>query len=340
MMEALLRWCTARVTALPGETLRLVPVAGDASFRRYFRLCGCEPTRIAVFAPPQSERNAEFVHVAAMLRASGVHVPLVLAHGVGEGFLLLEDLGDALLLDALDAASVEELYAGALDVLLRVQTTATRREGWTLPAYTGALLEQEMELFPHWCLERLLGIRLDMAEEALLRELFARLVASALEQPQVFVHRDYHSRNLMLLPGGEFGVIDFQDAVHGPLTYDLVSLLRDCYVAWPVARVSGWAQGFAERARAAGTLGLDVSATTFMRWFDWMGLQRHIKVLGIFARLWLRDGKSGYLRDLPRVMHYTHEVALAHPQTAEFGRWFARRVLPMASEQPWYRESP
>ncbi|MCB1631263.1 MAG: phosphotransferase [Pseudomonadales bacterium] len=337
-MEALLRWCANRIAAVPGEDLRLVAVAGDASFRRYFRLLGCTPSRIAVFAPPDTERNIEFTRIAAMLRASGVHAPQVLAHGAAEGFLLLEDLGDALLLAALDESSVDVLYGRALDVLLCMQRARTSHDGWQLPSYSAGLLQQEMALFPHWYLERLLGITLDVGEEALLGALFDRLIASALAQPQVFVHRDYHSRNLMLLPEGGLGVIDFQDAVSGPLTYDAVSLLRDCYVAWPAERVAAWAGHFAARARAAGTLPPEVSVGTFMRWFDWMGLQRHIKVLGIFARLWLRDAKRGYLRDLPLVMRYTLEVALAHPETAEFGRWFASRVLPVARMQPWYHE--
>ncbi|HMV71026.1 MAG TPA: phosphotransferase [Pseudomonadales bacterium] len=337
-MEALLRWCANRVAAVSGETLQLVPVAGDASFRRYFRLLGCAPSRIAVFAPPDTERNIEFTRIAAMLRASGVHAPRVLAHEAAEGFLLLEDLGDALLLAALDESSVDVLYRRAFDVLLCMQGARTSHDGWHLPSYSAGLLQQEMALFPHWCLERLLGITLDGGEEALLGALFDRLIASAIEQPQVFVHRDYHSRNLMLLPEGELGVIDFQDAVSGPLTYDAVSLLRDCYVAWPAERVEVWAGHFAARARAAGTLPSEVPIGTFMRWFDWMGLQRHIKVLGIFARLWLRDGKPGYLRDLPLVMRYTLEVALAYPETAEFGRWFASRVLPLARMQQWYHE--
>lgn len=339
MTDGLLRWCESRVAALPGEALRLVPVAGDASFRRYFRLHGCAPARIAVFAPPATERNAEFIHIAAMLRGHGVHAPQVLAHEEDAGYLLLEDLGDLTLLGVLDATNVDELYAKALDTLLRLQTVAASHEGWRLPGYTESLLMQELALFPDWYLGKLLGITLEAAEAALVGRLFDRLVASALEQPRVFVHRDYHSRNLMLLPDGELGVIDFQDAVSGPLGYDLVSLLRDCYVAWPAERVTAWAAEFARRARAAGTLPATVSDATFMRWFDWMGLQRHLKVLGIFARLWLRDGKPGYLRDLPLVMRYLVEVALAHPETADFGRWFGERVLPVAREQAWYRDS-
>ena len=335
-MDALLQWCANLVEPVAGRTLSLSAVAGDASFRRYYRLAGCEPTRIAVFAPPDKERNLEFTRIAAMLREAGVCAPEVLAHDSANGFLLLSDFGDSLMLGALDERSVDGLYARAMDTLLHIQGAATGHEGWQLPAYSEALLLQEMALFPAWYLEGLLGIGLDEQERALLQELFARLVASAREQPQVFVHRDYHSRNLMLLPGGALGVIDFQDAVTGPLTYDLVSLLRDCYVEWPPARVEAWAASFAARAVAAGSM-QPVPAATFRRWFDWMGLQRHIKVLGIFARLWLRDGKPGYLADLPLVMRYTLDVAAAYPETAAFAAWFRERVLPLARGQDWYR---
>jgi hypothetical protein len=337
-MDALLQWCATRVAPAAGRALSLSPVAGDASFRRYYRLAGCEPSRIAVFAPPDKERNLEFVRIAAMLREAGVHAPEVLACDTANGFLLLSDFGDSLLLGALDAVSVDALYARAMDTLMHIQGAATEREGWRLPPYSEALLRQEMELFPAWYLEGLLGLELTADEKTLLHELFERLIASARSQPQVFVHRDFHSRNLMLLPDGDLGVIDFQDAVIGPLTYDLVSLLRDCYVEWPVARVRAWASAYAARLAGLGTMP-DVPEETFRRWFDWMGLQRHIKVLGIFARLWLRDGKPGYLRDLPLVMRYALDVAAAYPETAAFDRWFRARVLPVARTQDWYRDA-
>ncbi len=336
LMESLLKWCATRVRPMAGAELTLHAVAGDASFRRYFRLVGCVPTRIAVHAPPDKERNLEFIHIAAMLRAAGVQAPEVLAYEPVEGFMLLSDLGDSLLLAALDEDTVNGLYGVALDTLFAIQQAATQHDGWHVPDYSAALLEQEMALFPEWYLQGLLGLRLDEAEREMLRDLFERLSASAVEQPQVLVHRDYHSRNLMLQPDGTLGVIDFQDAVRGPITYDLVSLLRDCYIEWPAARVQVWAREYAGRASAAGLM-RPVSATTFMRWFDWMGLQRHIKVLGIFARLWLRDGKRGYLADLPLVMRYTLEVAGDYPELSEFAGWFRARVLPLAAAQDWYR---
>jgi aminoglycoside/choline kinase family phosphotransferase len=318
------------------ENPHLVSVAGDASFRRYYRLQGSEPSRIAVFAPPDKERNLEFMNIAALLRAAGVAAPEVLAHDRERGFMLLSDLGDTLLLAELNDSSADRLYALALDTLLDIQRARIAIDGWQLPDYSAALLRQEMDLFPQWYLRQLLGIEPTAGEQDLIESTFARLAASALEQPQVFVHRDYHSRNLMLPPAGGLGVIDFQDAVRGPITYDLVSLLRDCYVAWPAERVRAWTSSYAERAMAAGLMA-PVEPARFQRWFDWMGLQRHIKVLGIFARLWLRDGKPGYLGDLPLVMRYTEEVSGLHAELGEFHAWFRDRVVPVARTQSWYK---
>lgn len=335
-MQSLLEWCAGALGADLDSKLALEPVAGDASFRRYYRLLGCAPTRIAVHAPPDTERNLEYVRVATLLRAAGVHAPEILACDMEQGYLLISDFGDQVLLGALDAENVDALYRVALDTLLRIQHARTGAEGWTLPPYSRELLLQEMELFPTWHLARLLGIEPGPGERGLLDRTFEQLIASAREQPQVFVHRDYHSRNLMLLDDGGLGVIDFQDAVVGPITYDPVSLLRDCYVAWPAPRVAEWASGYAARAVQAGLMA-PVPAERFLRWFDWMGLQRHIKVLGIFARLWLRDGKQGYLNDLPLVIHYTLEVSEAYTELSEFAGWFRERVLPAAERQDWYR---
>jgi aminoglycoside/choline kinase family phosphotransferase len=335
-MQSLLEWCAGALGAEPDGDLALEPVAGDASFRRYYRLLGCSPTRIAVHAPPDTERNQEYVRVAGLLRAAGVNAPEVLACDMEKGYLLISDFGDRVLLGALDAGSVDALYRVALDTLLRIQCARTGAGGWTLPSYSRELLLQEMELFPTWHLGGLLAMEPGPDERALLDRTFEQLVASAAEQPQVFVHRDYHSRNLMLLDDGSLGVIDFQDAVVGPITYDLVSLLRDCYVAWPAKQVSTWASGYAALAAQAGLMAA-VPAARFIRWFDWMGLQRHIKVLGIFARLWLRDGKRAYLSDLPLVIRYTLEVSELHPELAEFAGWFRDRVLPAAQRQDWYR---
>ena len=304
--EALQAWAGETLGAATG----LVPVSGDASFRRYFRVHAGERSYIAVDAPPEHEDSRPFVAVAARLHAAGLHVPEVLAADLERGFLLLSDLGDTLYLDRLDAHSADHLYDAALEALLRIQ--AAPAEG--LPAYDAALLGREMELFREWYLGRHLGWQPGAGEEQALGACFDLLAAQALEQPRVFVHRDYHSRNLMVAEPNP-GIIDFQDAVHGPITYDLVSLLRDCYIAWPEDRVAAWVADYQVRAERAGLLE-PVSPATFRRWVDWMGLQRHLKATGIFARLNHRDGKPGYLQDIPRTLGYMHQVCTGYAELA------------------------
>lgn len=335
-IEDLGRW----VREVADASAALVPLAGDASFRRYFRARAGGRSWIVALAPPATEKNREFVAVANWLVAAGVSAPGVLAADLERGFLLLPDLGDRQYLPELDARSADALYADALAALLRMQRAdASTFAGWQLPDYDAGLLGREMALFPEWFAERLLGLELRGDERELLQRTFALLTDSALSQPQVFVHRDYHSRNLLVLEQGNPGVLDFQDAVRGAITYDLVSLLRDCYIRWPEARVRGWALGYRDMARQAGLLG-EVDDATFMRWFDLMGLQRHLKVLGIFARLWLRDGKAGYLGDLALVQHYTLDVAGRYPELAEFTAWFRARLLPAIAAQPWAAAPP
>lgn len=303
------------------------PASADASFRRYFRVTRGDDTYIVMDAPPDKEDLHPYLRVAEMLAGIGLNVPLVLARNVREGLLLLTDLGTRQYLAELAVESaVDHLYADALAALLRMQTDGRARSG-ALPPYDGALLTREMELLPDWFLGRHLEQAVGAAERALLDRLFESLVQAALEQPATFVHRDYHSRNLMLEAENNPGILDFQDAVRGPVTYDLVSLLKDCYVAWPEARVGAWALQYRQRLLDAGfTLGAD--EREFLRWFDLMGLQRHIKVLGIFCRLFYRDGKAQYLLDLPRVLRYVRSAAAAHPETAEFADFIATRIDP------------
>lgn len=311
------------------------PLAGDAGFRRYFRLAS-EPPLLAVYSPPTTEPNALFLKLAAHLRQHGVLAPAVAAVDLDRGFLLIEDLGPTLLREVLDNDSVEGLYAEAMNCLLHLQQCPT--QPLELPAYDRSRLRQEMNLFIEWFVPRLLGHTLDEGELTMLGTWFRRLEDSALEQPQVLVHRDYHSRNLVYRNGSPPGVIDFQDAVSGPITYDLVSLLRDCYVRWPEASVRRWALCYADIATQTGILP-PVSEERFLRWFDWMGLQRHIKVLGIFARLSLRDGKHGYLGDLPLVVHYTLDVARRYDEGDEFVAWFERVLMPLVRQQSWWSGS-
>ncbi|AOV16416.1 aminoglycoside phosphotransferase [Acidihalobacter aeolianus] len=289
----------------------LRPASGDASFRRYFRLDTDGGPRIAMDAPPAQEQLAPFLEVTARLAAAGVHVPQVHAADADLGFVLLDDLGTRHYLDALDADNVDALYGDALDALVRIAAA----DSAGLPDYDHALLAREMALFPDWLLDRHLGLTLDGAQRTTLDAVCEALIASALAQPQIFVHRDYHARNLMLTEEHNPGVLDYQDAVRGPLAYDLVSLVRDAYLSWPEARVRGWALAYRDRAVAAG-LCAPTADDDFLRAFDLMGVQRQLKVLGIFARLWHRDGKPGYLSDLPRVLAYVEAVAPRHPETA------------------------
>ncbi len=301
----------------------IAPASSDASFRRYFRVTKADgSTWIAMDAPPDKEDCAPFVKVAAIMQSAGVHVPHVLEQDLDQGFLLLEDLGSTAYLDVLTADSVEKLYADALQALLQLQTKASS-DG--LPAYDETLLRREMALFPDWLLATHLELELDSREQKMLTSAFDALVESALEQPRVFVHRDYHSRNLMVVDRHNPGVIDFQDAVAGAPTYDLVSLLRDCYVRWPSEQVDRWALGFARDLRSEGLM--DVADDTFLAWFDLMGVQRHLKASGIFARLNHRDGKPGYLADIPRTLQYIVDVGARRPSMRALADFVEMRVL-------------
>ena len=301
-------------TCAPDASAELEPITGDASFRRYFRVATADGSRIAMDAPPDHEDTAPFVDVAGRLATAGVNAPRVLASEPDQGFLLLTDLGDRLYLDALADGDADRLYGDALAALVRMQCAAPSAG---LPGYDAARLHAEMELFRQWFLAAHLGI--DPAPVSSdLDAAFDALAAVALEQPRVFVHRDYHSRNLLVTARDNPGVLDFQDAVAGPVTYDLVSLLRDCYVAWPEERVDAWIAAYRERALAAG---IELPAPAALRrWFDLMGVQRHLKAIGIFARLWHRDGKPRYLADIPRTWGYIERLLSDHPELAPLRR--------------------
>lgn len=298
-------------THLPGRVQAITPASSDASFRRYFRVHLADESLIAMDAPPEHEDCVPFVEIAQLIREAGVQAPEILAQDLNDGFLLLTDFGSSDYLSVLEHASVEALYGDALDALFAMQTRIVPQP--SLPPYDEALLERELLLFPQWFLQLHLDLPIEEELDQLLAESFQLLIDAALEQPRVFVHRDYHSRNLMHLEQrragglGTPGVLDFQDAVYGPITYDLVSLLKDCYVDWPRELVEEWAATYHERLYTIGLT--DCEPQQWMRWFDLMGAQRHIKVLGIFARLYHRDGKEGYLKDLPRVLNYLIEVS-------------------------------
>lgn len=339
--EALLPWALS-ILELTDRNLTspLSVVAGDASNRRYFRLTAAAHSYVVVEAPPATEKNEAFLHVGALLDAAGVKVPAVLGVDLERGFLLLEDLGDRVLLPALDARSVDDHYRRAFDVLVKM--AAVKVESTGLGQYDRALLGEELGRFQEWFVQGLLGYSMNTQEQALLDDFFERLIGSALEQPHVLVHRDFHSRNLMLVDAESLAVIDFQDAVVGPVTYDLASLLRDCYIQWSPEQVRGWARCYRELLCSQSLLA-HTDEAIFLRWFDWMGLQRHIKVLGTFARLYLRDDKPAYLDDLPLVVHYIQDIVAQYadeePAFAAFGAWFSRCLSPLIATQSWSKIS-
>ncbi len=302
---------------------RVEVASADASFRRYFRITQDGKTRIAMDAPPEHEDCTPFIDVTRRLRDAAVHAPDIIRQDLTQGFLLLEDFGSTPYLDVLDEQRADQLYADALSMLIRIQQANPQG----LPEYNDALLQQEMQLMPTWFLQKHLGITATTQQQKTIDRTFAVISAAVQQQPRVFVHRDYHSRNLMLTENNNPGVIDYQDAVLGPITYDLVSLLRDCYISWPADKLKTWALAFKQQAEAAGLMDT-VPEATFIQWFDYMGLQRHIKVLGIFARLNHRDGKSAYLDDLPLTLHYVMEVGKKYPLTRPLTELFTAWQIP------------
>jgi hypothetical protein len=295
----------------------LEAASSDASFRRYFRqrLVDCGTTRIVMDAPPEHEDCRPFVKVAGLLAQAGLHCPTVLAQDLERGFLLLSDLGTQTYLDVLNESNADALFADAIEALLAWQLHSRPD---VLPPYDEALLRRELNLFPDWYLARHLQIELGEAQRQTLESVFAQILASNLAQPRVFVHRDYMPRNLMLSTPNP-GVLDFQDAVYGPISYDVASLFKDAFVSWEEDRVLDWTIRYWEKARARG-LPVDPDFAAFYRDFEWMGLQRHLKVLGIFARINYRDGKPRYLQDTPRFVAYVRRVVERYRELAPLAR--------------------
>lgn len=284
----------------------------DASFRRYFRIREGTRSWIVMDAPPEREDCNPFIRVAQLMREAGLHVPEIMAQDLTRGFLLLSDLGTTTYLTALAGGDADALFSDALDALVKWQRAS--RPG-VLPPYDEALLRRELELFPEWYIGRHLGLTLDAGQRAALDTVFTRLVTSALAQPRVYVHRDYMPRNLMVSEPNP-GVLDFQDAVYGAITYDVVSLFRDAFISWPEERVLDWSARYWARAKEAG-LPVHGDFAGFYRDLEWMGLQRHLKVLGIFARIHYRDGKPGYLDDTPRFLDYARAVATRYAELGD-----------------------
>src|SRR3984957_11975152 len=310
---------------------RVEPASADASFRRYFRAFNNGATYIVMDAPPGKEDVRPYLKVTRLLEKLGAHVPHVHQADTDRGLLLLEDLGGTHYLSRFNAGEdPDRLYGDALRVLAEIQVRG-RDAATELAPYDREALARELALMPEWFVGRHLGLTLSDAESQTITRAFEFLIQAALAQPTVFVHRDFHSRNLMVIEDRNPGIIDFQDALRGPVGYDLVSLLKDCYISWPRERGEKWVGGFRAFLRSKGDAGAWLSGADdkeFLRWFDLIGVQRHIKVLGIFARLWYRDGKNAYLQDLPRTLDYVRESAQLYPELRELGEWIERRVMP------------
>lgn len=330
---ALLQGWLARDLSL--RPIRLEPASSDASFRRYFRVVCDDSTLIVMDAPPQTEDVRPYLRVTELLEPLGIHVPHVYEADVAQGFVLLEDLGSRHYLAQLGAGGdPQRLYGDALQALAEIQLRGAGAAA-ELPPYDRGPLARELSLMPEWFLDRHLLLELSAAEREMIIASFEFLITEGLSQPEVFVHRDYHSRNLMVVGERNPGVIDFQDALRGPIGYDLVSLLKDCYISWPRERVLEWVSGYRALLQSRGGR-VGGGPAQFLRWFDLIGVQRHIKVLGIFARLWYRDGKAGYLRDLPLTFDYVREACRLYPELAALSEFLERRVapeLPRANER-------
>lgn len=304
------------------------PLQGDASFRAYSRIKLKDKSYIAMLAPPTQERTDAFVGIANTWKEYGLQVPEVLGWEPQQGFVLLSDFGDTLLLDLLTPDSMENFYQQAMQTIALIQTTSTST--YPLPPFDQSYVYVELGLFREWFLKKWLGFHLEN-ENDMLNEVFKNLSQDFISQPQVAIHRDYHSRNLMVLKDGTLGVIDFQDAMIGPITYDLVSLLKDCYISWPSAQTKRLVNIFFDK-HVKHKVDRAIDFQKFLQWFDWVGLQRHIKVLGIFSRLKLRDNKPHYLQHMPRIMHYVLEVTQQYPLFAAFNHYLESKVLPAMLE--------
>lgn len=330
--RATARLAWARAT-LEDPALTLESASSDASFRSYWRTTHGGRSWIVMDSPPDREDPRPWLAIGARLAAAGLHVPAVRAQDLEQGFLLIEDLGSRLYLDELTATNADALYGAALDALAVMQTRVRADD---LPPFNHAVLVSGLEVMPTWFLERHLGHTPGCAEWDVLEAAFDVIIRNALAQPRCFVHRDYHSRNLLVVDAEDTGtgasalsspgILDFQGALHGPITYDLASLLRDAYIAWPRERVEGWVDSHRQCLVRAGALDASLAPAQFLRWFDLTGLHRHVRVLGQFYRLWYRDGKPGYLKDVPQVYRYVLDVAHHYPELHAFGELIERHA--------------
>lgn len=327
--SALIKWLTA---VFPLNDIQLVSMTGDAGFRHYYRFTIENKSLIAVDAPPKQSNNPAFVSLQGALAKQDLLVPDIIAMDSTQGFFCLSDFGNLLLSDVLTPDNMANYYKQAIDLLPKVATSVCP-DDYALPVYDQAFIELELSIFSQWLVKQHLDIDLTEHEQDALTDCYSCLVNNALEQPQVFMHRDFHSRNIMLLNDGELGLIDFQDAVTGPVTYDIVSLLRDCYIRWPQQAVDPLLEYFCQIISAEFNL-TGISQGQWQRWFDLMGLQRHLKASGIFARLHHRDHKSGYLQDIPLTLSYILDISARYPELSFLHQFINNRVMPKLAGVP------
>jgi aminoglycoside/choline kinase family phosphotransferase len=319
--ESLQNWL---IKTLKTSDFNLKPASEDASFRYYYRLSLDHKSYIVMDAPPEQEDCQPFVKVNRILNECRVNVPIIHNMDLAQGFLLLSDFGNDHYLNKLDQTNANQLYSEAIKTIVSMQLDADTNQ---LDAYDSSLLQREMYLFTDWLLAKHLKIELNDGQTKAIETLFNLLEQNALEQPQAFVHRDFHSRNLMLTKANNPGVIDFQDAVLGPVSYDLMSLLKDCYIKWSQDEINHWVD-FYLNERLVRDAGLNIGRDQFQRWFDLMGVQRHLKASGIFARLSHRDGKHGFLKDVPRTLSYILDLKQTYQELAPLCQLIENQVLP------------
>ena len=330
------RWCSGFFN----KPVQLQPLAGDAGFRLYFRIS--DLNLLAVYAPPEHVDINQWRAVGDLLQSRGVMVPKLHYCDPKRGFLIIDDFGDRTLLQQLQKGSERQWYSRATEALIAIQQSPRRPAtgDWRLAQYSRRMLLAEMELFTEWFIGHLLGLKLGVAERGMLQRLFEQLADEFELLSPTVVHRDYHSRNLMILPTGAIGVLDYQDACWGNPLYDVVSLLKDCYLRWDRRQVLEWLKNWHTMACKGQVVAQHVEFSTLRRNFDMTGLQRHLKVLGIFSRLWLRDSKPAYLNDLPRVYGYVKECVELCDELSDFGQWLAGRVDTVFSAQVWLQRVP
>jgi len=324
--KAILQWLT---NDLQLEITQFEPASNDASFRRYYRVNHQDQSYIVMDAPPEKENTEPFIKVALLFKQAQINVPHIVQQNTEQGFLLLEDFGSECLLDKLNDDNVESLYCDALSSLLTLQQNIDI-DNCELPHYDAALLQTELDLFSDWFLAQQCELKLTPEEQSILAASYQLLITSALQQTQVCVHRDFHSRNLMHRPINNPGVIDFQDAVIGPITYDAISLLRDCYISWSEQQIDQCLKPYYQKLIQAQLITCDF--TQFKRDFDLMGIQRHLKAIGIFSRLNIRDGKEGYLKDIPRTLNYVINISQHYPELQNLHNFLTERVLPASQK--------